>query len=174
MTNTGRPTLLTPEIAKAICEGLAEPKSLTEICSADDMPARSTVNGWLHQGAALVKKAGAETDDGKKGMLLANPYVTFLDNYVRARELQADAFVDESIDIADDGRNDWMTRVDKRTGETYQVPNLEHIARSKLRVETRMKVAANLNPKKYGQRVEAMLRTDPEAPPVFTLKIDNS
>lgn len=34
--------------------------------------------------------------------------------------------------------------------------------------------AAKVHPKKYGDRNETTVKTDPAAPPVFTLKIDNS
>ena len=43
----GRPTLYTPEIGEAICFALAEGGTLKQICAADDMPARATVNRWL-------------------------------------------------------------------------------------------------------------------------------
>lgn len=171
-SNTGRPLSLTPAIDKAICDKLAEGYSLVEICEASNMPGRSTVHSWLYQGNLLVQKAAA-LEGAEKAALLANPLVTFLDNYVRAREVQADTFMDETVAIADDSRNDWIERFDKRTGERQVVPNVEHIQRSKLRVETRMKVAANLNPKKWGQRVETTIKGDAEAPMTFTLKIDN-
>ena len=34
----------------------------------------------------------------------------FRDQYARARDIQADHFAEEILEIADDGRNDWMQR----------------------------------------------------------------
>ena len=46
----------------------------------------------------------------------------------RARELQAERFVDEISLIADDGRNDFMERV-RQNGETFVDANREHCKR---------------------------------------------
>jgi hypothetical protein len=52
---------------------------------------------------------------------------------MRAREIRADfSFGEQILDIADDGRNDW---VETKTGR--MVPNKELVLRSKLRIETR-------------------------------------
>lgn len=55
--------------------------------------------------------------------------------------------------IADDGSNDWIEKVAK-SGETFTVPDHEHMARSRLRIETRKWYLSKLAPKKYGERVE--------------------
>ena len=70
----------------------------------------------------------------------------FRDQYVRAKEAQAEALADEIVDIADDGHNDWMKR---RYGEDERwVENGEAIQRSRLRVDARKWVASKLLPKK--------------------------
>jgi len=46
--------------------------------------------------------------------------------HTRARELQAEHFVDEIALTADDGRNDFMERV-RRNGETFVDANREHL-----------------------------------------------
>lgn len=76
------------DIANIICERIADGESLRSICESDEMPAKSTVFDWL-------------ADDR---------YEAFRTKYARAREAQADALVDEMIDIADDGSNDWMEK----------------------------------------------------------------
>ena len=43
----GRPTEYTPEIARMICERLAQGESLRSICLTDESPAESTVRGWV-------------------------------------------------------------------------------------------------------------------------------
>lgn len=73
----GRPTDYTQEIADAICEKIADGKSLRKICDADDMPNKATVFRWL----ASSKE--------------------FSDQYARARESQADSLFDDVLSIAD-------------------------------------------------------------------------
>ena len=127
----GRPSEYSDEIADKICDGLADGRSLRSICMADDMPSQSTVFRWL----ADERFAG------------------FRERYARAREAQADAIFDEALDIADDGSNDWMER-QREDGATDEVVNHEHIARSKLRIDTRKWMAGKLSPKKYGEKLQ--------------------
>lgn len=112
----------------AICEGLMAGKGLREILAADGMPSMSTVFRWL-----------AEDEE-------------FRQLYAVAREVQATILADEILEISDDGRNDWMKRT---IGEIeIDVPDHEHIQRSKLRVDSRKWLASKLAPKKYGDAVQ--------------------
>ena len=55
MTERGRPSLYTPEIAEAICTGVAEGLSLRKVCEPDDMPSEAAVRRWViddHEGFA--------------------------------------------------------------------------------------------------------------------------
>lgn len=97
----------------------------------------------------------------------------FAKQYARAMELRADFWADELLEIADDGSNDWMER-ELANGLTVEVPNPEVVARSKLRVETRKWLMGKAAPKKYGEKLALVDPTNPDAPAVFTLKIDNS
>lgn len=124
----GRPTIFTPEIGDLICERLSEGESMRTICKADDMPAARTVYYWLRN----------------------NP--DFLAQYNIAKEESADALIEEMLDIADDGTNDYMT-ITKGNYE-YNVENREVTNRSKLRVDTRKWIASKLKPKKYGEKVD--------------------
>ena len=72
----------------------------------------------------------------------------------RAREVGYDSLAEECLSIADDANNDWMQRTDKDGRSTGWVLNGEHVQRSKLRIETRLKLLAKFNPKKYGERVQ--------------------
>jgi hypothetical protein len=125
----GRPSGFSEVLGDTICERLANGESLRAICTGDDMPSQSMVFRWLAQ------------DD------------VFREQYTRAREAQADVLADETIAIADDGRNDWMER-HGRDGESigWQV-NGEAVSRSKLRVEARKWFASKLAPKKYGEKI---------------------
>lgn len=121
-------TTYSEDMALIICERLADGESLKAICEDDEMPARSTVFKWL-----------AENE-------------TFSDMYARAREEQADAIFDEILNIADDGRNDWMER--RGEEDAGWITNGENIQRAKLRIDARKWMAGKLRPKKYGEKLE--------------------
>jgi hypothetical protein len=125
----GRPTDYSQVMADKICELLADGTSLRKICLADDMPDKATVCRWLaiHQ--------------------------AFRDQYACARTIQADELFDETIEIADDGSQDYSTKTNA-DGSTYEAFNSEHVQRSKLRVDTRKWAAAKLDPKKYGEKLD--------------------
>ena len=137
----GRPSGYTQEIGDSICDRLANGESLRYICSGDGMPSQSMVFRWL---------ASNEM---------------FREQYTRAREAQADVLADETLAIADDGRNDWMERHGKDDAG-WQF-NGEAVARSRLRVEARKWFASKLLPKKYGDRTT--LAGDAENPLAVTL-----
>lgn len=127
----GRPSSFTPEMADTICSRLADGESLRTICRDEQMPGTSTVFRWLRE------------------------FADFREQYALAREAQADALFDESLDIADDGSNDWLPAHNAEDGEEagWRV-NGEHIQRSKLRIDTRKWMAGKLQPKKYGEKTQ--------------------
>jgi hypothetical protein len=67
----------------------------------------------------------------------------------QARALGFDALVDEMIEIADDSRNDWLERKDAKADAPPQ-RNPENVARSRLRIETRMRILARWYPLRFG------------------------
>lgn len=78
--------------------------------------------------------------------------------YARACEARADLIFEEILDIADDGRNDF---IEKQTANgSYIALDSEHVQRSKLRLEARKWMLAKMNPKKYGDKLD--LTTDGE------------
>lgn len=117
----------TIEIANKICVRLAAGESLSSVCRDPDFPCIATVFNWLR-----------ENDD-------------FQIAYARAKAESADALFEELIDIADDGRNDWMENRDP-DNPGYKL-NGEHVNRSRLRVDTRKWAIARMKPKKYGDRL---------------------
>lgn len=137
---TGRPSGYSDKIATAICERLITGESLRSICRDAGMPKKSTVFQWL----------------------AARP--AFADQYARARELQADTYFDEVIDIADDGSNDWIER-EIGKGLVITVENGEALKRSQMRIDARKWMAGKLRPKKYGERV-ALEHSGPEGGPM--------
>ena len=107
----GRPSDFTQEIADEICEHIAQGKSVRWICSDEKMPGQTTVYRWLR-----------ENDE-------------FRQQYTHARELQAEYYADEIIEIADEAKN-----------EDAQV--------ARLRVDARKWKASKLAPKKYGDKLD--------------------
>lgn len=122
------PVEFSEDIFAAILERLAQGEGLVSICNDKDMPHRSSVFRWIDGDTALR------------------------DRYVRARELQADTLAEEIITIADDGSRDYKKDADGR-----EMPDHDHIARSRLRVDARKWAASKLAPKKYGDKVEHAL-----------------
>ncbi len=108
MAKNGRPTKFTDDLAKDICNELANGRSLRSYCRQDNTPAMSTVMRWI-------------SDDKK-----------FQEQYARARELQADYFVDEIVEIAD---------------------KAEDAAIARLQVDARKWVAGKQRPKKYSDKI---------------------
>ena len=122
----GRPTNYTPELAARICTELTTPKTLLQISQEDWAPCRQTVYRWLVS------------------------HVEFSDMYARARELQADAFVDMIISIAFDSQGDSL--VDE-FGNAKQ--NHEYVNRSRLKIDALKWHASKTAPKKYGDKPDA-------------------
>lgn len=130
---------LTPELSDKICLQLSEGKSLVSICAQEGMPNRSSVLLWVVKGERGEEK-----------------YKAFSDSYARAREAQAHALIDEVIEIADDNSGD------VRVVEGKETMDGEFVARSRIKIDTRFKVAARMHHKKFGER--QILAGDEESP----------
>ena len=134
-TVMGRPTKYTRAIADDICFRMCCGETLNTICRDENMPSRPTVMRWVF-----------EDRDGLS------------DRYARAREGLYGFWEDETLEISDDGTNDYMTKVAKDGGE-YQHFNKENVLRSQLRVETRKWMLAKLVPK-FRDRIEQNHKAD--------------
>ena len=121
-----RPSDFTEEVATQICVALSGGRSLRSICEDEGMPDRATVFRWL----------------GK--------HAEFRDQYAHARASQADAMLEEILEIADAGT------------KAEDIMNPDVIQRAKLRIDTRKWVMSKVAPKKYGEKLE--LSGDPENP----------
>ena len=71
--------------------------------------------------------------------------------FARARASGFDHMAEECKDIADDSSNDYIE------SEKGSVFNTEHVQRSKLRIETRLKLLSKWDPKRYGEKSEVNL-----------------
>jgi hypothetical protein len=122
----------------SICLRLAQGEPLAQICREDGMPCLVTVWNWQK----------------------ADPSVS--ERIARAREAGFDQIAQDALDIADDGSRDYKPSEDGR-----ELPDHDHIQRSKLRVETRLKLLAKWDPKRYGERIAQEL-TGKDGGPIKT------
>ena len=128
----GRPTKYSKALADRICDLIAtSEKGYNRLYAMyDDIPPRETVNIWRRK------------------------YPEFRTMYTLAKAEQIENIIEEILDIADDGTNDYMNHVDEKTGcEAWRI-NGEHIQRSRIRIDTRKWLAAKLVPRIYGDAKE--------------------
>lgn len=135
----GRPSEFTQEVADQICSRLADGESLRSVCRDEAMPCKAVVFKWMRV------------------------IPGFVDQYARAKEESADALSDEMLDIADDGRNDWMKR--NAEDDAGWQANGENVQRSRVRIDTRKWLASKLKPKKYGDKID-MTHAGPDGGPI--------
>lgn len=133
MAKAGRKPTPVAERQRIIAHVLAETSSgrfVSRILAEDErMPTASTWWKWVMEDENLSEKV------------------------VQARARGVEALLDECGEIADDGRNDFVERENK-DGSTFIALDKEAVMRSKLRVETRIKLAQMLKPKTYGPKLD--------------------
>jgi hypothetical protein len=122
-------------IFNSICERIESGESVKSILRDKDMPSSRTFNKWLNEDEEKVNQ------------------------YVRAKELMAESYFDDIIEIADDSRNDYMIK--KIGGEDVEVVNQENIQRSRLRIDARKWALSKMNPKKYGEKLDVTTDSKP-------------
>jgi hypothetical protein len=138
---TGRPSKYSSAVAQEICEGLAEGVPLREICRRDHMPEWRTVYDWMGRDETLSAAIA------------------------RARDIGYDKMAEECLQIAD---TQTLTRrvttgTDPKTGAVVQsIVESDDVNHRRLQVDTRLKLLAKFNPKKYGDR--AILAGDADNP----------
>lgn len=108
-----KPAVFDAALADVICERLSLGESLNVICSESGMPARATVYRWLEEQTAFAAQ------------------------YARARERQAEFFLDLIVDET--------SAIDASTSVSVQA--------AKLRIDTLKWMIGKLLPRKYGERV---------------------
>jgi hypothetical protein len=120
----GRPSKRTPQIIDEICERIAKGETLSSICRDDKMPSRQKLYEWQ------------DADSELSGRI------------ARAREDGFDAIAEECLAIADETQHDTIK------ADSGDRQDSEWISRSRLRVDTRLKLLAKWSPKKYGDKIE--------------------
>ena len=128
------------QTATEILSRISKGEPLRQICREDGMPSWDVFYGWV---------------DSVEG---------FDRRFARARALGYDAIAADTLEIADDGRNDYMQKFDSEGLPIGWVLNGEHVQRSKLRIETRLKLLAKWDPKRYGEKLElnGEVKTSPD------------
>jgi hypothetical protein len=130
---TGRPSKYTPEITQEICDRISKGEPLLQICGDEHMPKRSTVYDWL------------DRIDGLSGQ------------FARAREAGCDAMAEEALIIANTpiiGRKKVFSSGAEDGEDSMTVTEEDMLGHRKLQIETRLKLLACWNPKKYGTKVQ--------------------
>jgi hypothetical protein len=123
----GRHSTYTPEIGQQICARLAKGEPLTHICESEEMPAPRTVSDW--------KEAHPE----------------FSADFARARDQGYDAIAADCLRIADTPVEgvEYTTKADGGMEEKRG----DMLGHRKLQIETRLKLLAKWDPKRYGDKL---------------------
>lgn len=136
---------LTVEILEQVLDRIAGGESLRAICREPKMPQIQQL------------------------MRLRLSSEEFAEQYARAREMQAEQFYDEILEIVDDGTNDFVEREDAK-GNVKVMPDMELVQRSKMRYEARRWAMSKILPKRFGEKLDVEHTGKDGGPLVFTLK----
>lgn len=136
----GRPSIpFNPEIATEICERLVESRmglehvldSMRAEPEFSDTPGLTTVYRWM--------------ESNEK----------FAESSARARILSADTYADAAVNESHTSRIGKIEAMKETKNGTFAESKiLDNVERSKLIVQTLMKRAGQLNPKKYGDKLD--------------------
>lgn len=135
----GRPSTFSQDVANTICDRIANGVPLREICRDDNMPAWRTVYDWMEA------------------------HADFSARIARARELGEEAIAQECMAIADTPQIGTRS-VSKATG--VEITEADMIEHRRLQIDTRLKLLAKWNPRKWGDKVAIGGASD--LPPVAT------
>jgi len=123
------------ELCEQIIDWIGKGETLREFCRVPEHPAYTKVYAWLDEDA------------------------TFRERFMRARAVGYDCIAEDCMRIADTPMVGEIV-TDSEEGRTVRREDM--LGHRKLQVETRLKLLAKFNPKKYGDRVA--LAGDDDAP----------
>lgn len=126
--STGRSDDIVEEVLARLADG--EPLRVILRSDRSRFPGKSQWYAWMAEDEELTKR------------------------FRQAREEGAEAIAEECLSIADDARNDWMDRAAEGGDEKALQFNGEHVQRSKLRIDTRLKLLAKWFPQRYGDKLQ--------------------
>lgn len=130
------------ELFDKICEKIATSSQSTRATCKENMINPTTFYRWINK----------DEENQRYGGKLRNIYA-------RAKEDQVEFLVDEMLEIADDGSNDYMTIT--KGDVSYNVEDKEVTNRSRIRVDVRKFIASKLKPKKYGDSIDVKSGGEP-------------
>lgn len=127
----GRTTTYDPDIARQMCELLSEGIPLRQICRENEgFPAWRTVYDWMKKDADLSAAIA------------------------HARDIGCDAIAEDCLRIADTPMlGEEITESEDDDGKKITIKKVDMLGHRKLQIETRLKLLAKFNPKKYGERL---------------------
>jgi hypothetical protein len=126
-----RPSSYSEALAEAICERLAVGESLLKITKSEGFPSEGTVYRWL---------------DGND---------SFREKYARARDLQAEHYAAEIIDLADTPVEARKTVIKPDGSEEITIGDA--VDRTRVQIDARKWYASKVAPKKYGDKAQMEL-----------------
>lgn len=123
----GRPSLYTLALAEEVCERLSNGETLEDICRSAHMPATRTIYLWT------------ETHE------------SFAADFARARARGFDAIAADALRIANTPVEgvEYVTKADGGVEERRG----DMLGHRKLQIETRLKLLAKWDPKRYGEKL---------------------
>jgi hypothetical protein len=120
----------TPELAQEIFHRISMGESLLKICGDEGMPTRQAVYNWVSGDESLALQ------------------------FARAREEGCDALAEEALHISNTPHLGHKKIYTAGEGdESMTVTEEDMLGHRKLQIETRLKLLACWNPKKYGNKV---------------------
>jgi hypothetical protein len=135
----GRVSTYDPDIARVMCEQLSEGIPLRQIFRENEgFPAWRTVYDWMYKDDAL----------GSRGVGLSAAIA-------HARDVGCDAIAEDCLRIADNQLiGEEVTESEDEEGlKKVSVKKVDMLGHRKLQIETRLKLLAKFNPKKYGDKI---------------------
>lgn len=145
MGKTGRQSIRTEAVIEEICERLSDGVPLAEICRSKGMPGLRTVYDWTDADAELAARIA------------------------RARDAGEDVIAVDCLKISDTPEEGVET-VTKSDGSVEERRG-DMLGHRKLKVDTRLKLLAKWNPKKYGDSTHLKL-SDPNGGPIRTVNVN--
>src|ERR1700733_13679898 len=122
-----RPTIQTPEIIEEICNRLAEGEPLAQICRSEGMPGLRTVYDWTENQPDISARIA------------------------RARDAGEDVIAADCLRIADTPVEGVRTEIGGKDGPKEIREDM--LGHRKLQIDTRLKLLAKWNTKKWGERI---------------------
>jgi hypothetical protein len=127
----GRPSKYSEALADAICEQIASGRSLLKITDDLDYPSENTVYRWI------------STIDA------------FREKYAHARELQAEHYAQEIVDLADCPVE--ARKVVIKADGSEEITIGDNVERTRVQIDARKWYASKLYPKKYSEKLQQEL-----------------